>query len=93
MLLLAFDTATPAVTVAVHDGDRVLAQATTVDARRQGELLASHIEQVLAQAGASPAELTAIVTGVPAGTIVASRSGPVEIMPISTFKKSDIKRK
>ncbi|HEY7144693.1 MAG TPA: tRNA (adenosine(37)-N6)-threonylcarbamoyltransferase complex dimerization subunit type 1 TsaB, partial [Streptosporangiaceae bacterium] len=67
MLLLAFDTATPAVTVAVHDGHRVLAQAATVDARRQGELLASHIEKVLAEAGASPAELTGIVTGVGPG--------------------------
>src|SRR5262249_60823083 len=61
VLLLAFDTATPAVTVAVHDGDRVLAPATTGDARRQGELLASHIEKVLAQAGAGPAEPTAVV--------------------------------
>src|SRR5262249_11439504 len=64
VLLLAFDTATPAVTVAVHDGARVLAHATTVDARRQGELLASHIEKVLARAGVSLAELTAIVAGV-----------------------------
>ena len=77
MLLLAFDTATPAVTVAVHDGDRVLAQATTVDARRQGELLASHIEKVLAQAGASPAGLTAIVAGVGPGPYTGLRAGLV----------------
>src|SRR5690348_6516890 len=30
---------------------------------------------------------------VPAGTIVASRSGPVEIIPISTCRKSEINRK
>ena len=77
MLLLAFDTATPAVTVAVHDGARVLAQATTVDARRQGELLASHIEKVLAQAGAGPAELTAIVAGVGPGPYTGLRTGLV----------------
>ena len=53
MLLLAFDTATPAVTVALHDGSRVLAERTTVDARRQGELLAPHITEVLADAGAT----------------------------------------
>ena len=77
MLLLAFDTATPAVTAAIHDGDRVLAQATTVDARRQGELLASHIEKVLAEAGVSAAELTAIVTGVGPGPYTGLRTGLV----------------
>ena len=54
VLLLAFDTATPAVTVALHDGSRVLAERTTVDARRQGELLAPHIVDVLAPAGDGP---------------------------------------
>jgi tRNA threonylcarbamoyladenosine biosynthesis protein TsaB len=77
VLLLAFDTATPAVTVAVHDGARVLAHITTVDARRQGELLASHIEKVLAQAGVSLAELTAIVTGVGPGPYTGLRTGLV----------------
>jgi tRNA threonylcarbamoyladenosine biosynthesis protein TsaB len=77
VLLLAFDTATPAVTVAVHDGARVLAHATTVDTRRQGELLASHIEKVLAQADASPAELTAIVAGVGPGPYTGLRTGLV----------------
>ena len=48
MLLLAFDTATPAVTVALHDGVRVLAEDSSVDARRHGELLAASIERVLA---------------------------------------------
>ena len=52
MLLLAFDTATPAVTVALHDGRQVLAESVTVDARRQGELLATSVEKVLAEAGA-----------------------------------------
>ena len=77
MLLLAFDTATPAVTVAVHDGDRVLAQETTVDARRHGELLAGHIEKVLAKAGASPADLTAIVAGIGPGPYTGLRAGLV----------------
>jgi tRNA threonylcarbamoyl adenosine modification protein YeaZ len=77
VLLLAFDTATPAVTVAVHDGTRVLAQATTVDARRQGELLAGHIEKVMAQAGANLAELTAIVAGAGPGPYTGLRTGLV----------------
>ena len=55
MLLLALDTATPAVTVALHDGERVLAEVSEVDARRHAELLAPGIEAVLAQAGATHA--------------------------------------
>src|SRR5262249_60076722 len=66
-----------AVPVAVHDGARVLAHATTVDARRQGELLASHIEKVLARAGVSLAELTAIVAGVGPGPYTGLRTGLV----------------
>ncbi len=50
-MLLALDTATPAVTVALADGARLLAERTTVDARRHGELLAPAIEAVLAEAG------------------------------------------
>ena len=50
-MLLALDTATPAVTVAVADGDQVLAERTTVDARRHGELLAPGIADVLKAAG------------------------------------------
>jgi tRNA threonylcarbamoyl adenosine modification protein YeaZ len=77
VLLLAFDTATPAVTVAVHDGTRVLAQAATVDARRQGELLAPYIEKVLAEAGADRAALTAVVAGAGPGPYTGLRTGLV----------------
>ena len=54
VLLLAFDTATPAVTVALHDGTAVVAQWVAVDARRHGELLAAAIDGVLAEAAAYP---------------------------------------
>ena len=57
-MLLALDTATPAVTVAVADGAEVLAERTTVDARRHGELLAPAIDAVLAEAGVSRESLT-----------------------------------
>lgn len=77
MLLLAFDTATPAVTVALHDGDRVLAEAITVDARRHGELLAPSIAKVIADAGAEPGDLTAIATGVGPGPYTGLRVGVV----------------
>ena len=63
MLVLAFDTATPAVTVAVGSAERVIAQETTIDARRQGELLAVSIQKVLADAGVAAGDLDAIVAG------------------------------
>ncbi|HEY2237514.1 MAG TPA: tRNA (adenosine(37)-N6)-threonylcarbamoyltransferase complex dimerization subunit type 1 TsaB [Streptosporangiaceae bacterium] len=75
MLLLAFDTATPAVTVALHDGQRVLAEVSTVDARRHGELLAPSIAKVLA--GAEPRDLTGIVVGVGPGPFTGLRVGVV----------------
>ncbi len=77
MLLLALDTATPAVTVALHDGSRVLAEATTVDPRRHGELLAPHVASVLAEAGADRRDLTAVAVGVGPGPFTGLRVGVV----------------
>ena len=77
MLLLAFDTATPAVTVALHDGQRVLAEMATVDARRHGELLAPSIAKVIADAGADSRDLTAIAVGVGPGPFTGLRVGVV----------------
>ncbi|MBR7832398.1 tRNA (adenosine(37)-N6)-threonylcarbamoyltransferase complex dimerization subunit type 1 TsaB [Actinospica durhamensis] len=75
MLLLAFDTATPAVTVALRGEDGVLAEHTEVDARRHGELLAPGIERVLAAAGASRTALTAVAVGVGPGPFTGLRVG------------------
>jgi tRNA threonylcarbamoyl adenosine modification protein YeaZ len=75
VLLLAFDTATPAVTVALRGEDGVLAEHTEVDARRHGELLAPGIERVLAAAGRSRAELTAVAVGVGPGPFTGLRVG------------------
>ncbi|WP_055587171.1 tRNA (adenosine(37)-N6)-threonylcarbamoyltransferase complex dimerization subunit type 1 TsaB [Streptacidiphilus griseoplanus] len=77
MLLLAFDTATPAVTAALHDGTAVLAESTRIDARRHGELLLPVIDQVLHDAGAAKGDLTAVVVGVGPGPYTGLRVGLV----------------
>ncbi|MEV0581609.1 tRNA (adenosine(37)-N6)-threonylcarbamoyltransferase complex dimerization subunit type 1 TsaB [Nonomuraea sp. NPDC050310] len=84
MLLLAFDTATPAVTAALHDGERVLAESTTVDARRHGELLVPIIEQVLTQAGASIRDVTTLVAGTGPGPYTGLRVGLMTAQGLST---------
>lgn len=79
MLVLAVDTATPAVTAGVVAlvGARpeVLAERVTVDARAHGELLTPHILDALAAAGRCLADLDAIVCGVGPGPFTGLRAG------------------
>jgi tRNA threonylcarbamoyladenosine biosynthesis protein TsaB len=77
VLLLAFDTATPAVTVALHDGAAVIAQETDVDARRHGELLAVFIDKVLRNVGAGRDDLTCVAVGTGPGPYTGLRAGLV----------------
>ncbi len=77
MLVLGFDTATPAVSVALHDGERVVSEAFAVGARRHGELLAPMISKVLADAGAAREDLTAVAVGVGPGPYTGLRVGVV----------------
>jgi tRNA threonylcarbamoyl adenosine modification protein YeaZ len=77
VLLLAFDTATPAVTVALHDGERTLASSVAVDAHRHAELLAPAISAVIADAGVSRDDLTAVAAGVGPGPFTGLRVGVV----------------
>ena len=77
MLLLGFDTATPAVTVALHDGDRVVAARDAVDARRHGELLAPTIDELLRAVGAAPGDVTDVAVGVGPGPFTSLRVGLV----------------
>ncbi len=76
-MLVGFDTATAAVSVALHDGDRVVAEAFAVDARRHGELLTPMIADVMADAGVSRRDLTAVAVGVGPGPYTGLRVGVV----------------
>ncbi|MFC5147364.1 tRNA (adenosine(37)-N6)-threonylcarbamoyltransferase complex dimerization subunit type 1 TsaB [Streptomyces aureoversilis] len=82
MLLLALDTATPAVTVALHDGDKVIAESRQVDARRHGELLLPAVDRVLGEAGRKLDAVTDIVVGVGPGPYTGLRVG---IVTAATF--------
>jgi tRNA threonylcarbamoyl adenosine modification protein YeaZ len=77
VLLLAFDTATPAVTAALLDTGtgRVLASADQIDARRHGELLLPTIDAVLREAGVAKERLGAIAVGVGPGPYTGLRVG------------------
>jgi tRNA threonylcarbamoyl adenosine modification protein YeaZ len=77
VLLLGLDTATPAVTVALHDGGQPLVQLVTVDAHRHAELLAPAVAKAVADAGAVPRDLTGIVVGVGPGPYTGLRVGLV----------------
>ncbi|MFJ8009272.1 tRNA (adenosine(37)-N6)-threonylcarbamoyltransferase complex dimerization subunit type 1 TsaB [Streptomyces fagopyri] len=82
MLLLALDTATPAVTVALHDGTSVIASSSQVDARRHGELLLPAVDRVLTEAGLRLDAVTGIVVGVGPGPYTGLRVG---LMTADTF--------
>jgi tRNA threonylcarbamoyl adenosine modification protein YeaZ len=75
VLLLAIDTSTPQVGVAVCRDGEVLARRTVVDARRHGELLASSVSGALADAGLKPSELEGIAVGVGPGPYTGLRVG------------------
>jgi tRNA threonylcarbamoyl adenosine modification protein YeaZ len=84
VLVLAVDTATPAVTAAVvelhadlQSRAEVVAARVSVDARRHGELLGPAIQAVLAEAGVAPRGLLAVVAGTGPGPYTGLRVGLV----------------
>jgi tRNA threonylcarbamoyladenosine biosynthesis protein TsaB len=81
-VLLAFDTATPYVTVALHDGAldgerSVVAERRSEQRMRHGEQLAPLIEQVLGDAGVVRQDLTALAVGIGPGPYTGLRVGLV----------------
>ena len=76
-MLLAFDTATPYVTVALHDGEDVVAERRSEQRMKHGEQLAPLIEQVLADAGIVRQDVTALAVGIGPGPFTGLRVGLV----------------
>ena len=76
-MLLAFDTATPLVTVALHDGADVVAEASAAHPMRHGEQLAPLIDRVMSQVGVVRQDLTAVGVGVGPGPFTGLRVGLV----------------
>ena len=76
-MLLAFDTATPLVTVALHDGDDAVLELTSEQRLKHGEQLAPLIERALSDAGIVRQDLTAIAVGVGPGPFTGLRVGLV----------------
>jgi tRNA threonylcarbamoyl adenosine modification protein YeaZ len=77
VLVVGFDTATAAVSVALHDGTGVVAEAFAADGRRHGELLVPMITKVMADVGASRGDLTGVAVGVGPGPYTGLRVGVV----------------
>ncbi|WP_332644297.1 tRNA (adenosine(37)-N6)-threonylcarbamoyltransferase complex dimerization subunit type 1 TsaB [Aeromicrobium sp.] len=84
MLLLAFDTATPAITVAVHDGGTIVGEASGHGAMAHGELLAPAIRDAMQQAGAAMGDLTDVAVGVGPGPFTGLRVGVVTALALGS---------
>jgi tRNA threonylcarbamoyl adenosine modification protein YeaZ len=76
-VLLAFDTATPLVTVALHDGERVVVEHSSTQPMKHGEHLAPLIARAMEDAGIVRQDLTAIAVGVGPGPFTGLRVGVV----------------
>jgi tRNA threonylcarbamoyl adenosine modification protein YeaZ len=76
-VLLAFDTSTPFVTVALHDGDDVVRELSSEQRMKHGEQLAPLIERALREQGLVRQDLTAIAVGVGPGPFTGLRVGLV----------------
>lgn len=76
-MLLAFDTSSPTVTVAVHDGADVVVELRSTETMRHGEQLTPLVDRALRQVGITARDLTALAVGVGPGPFTGLRVGLV----------------
>jgi tRNA threonylcarbamoyl adenosine modification protein YeaZ len=77
VLILAIDTSTSAITVAIHDENRVLAREAHVDPRAHTEWVSPLIASCLSSASLTPRDLTAVAVGNGPGPFTGLRVGIV----------------
>jgi tRNA threonylcarbamoyl adenosine modification protein YeaZ len=83
VLVLAFDTSTPTVSVALAEDSRVLSERNVHAANRHGELLMPLIHEVLVEGGVTAADLAAVAVGLGPGPFTGLRVGIVTAAALS----------
>jgi tRNA threonylcarbamoyladenosine biosynthesis protein TsaB len=76
-VLLAFDTSSPTVAVALYDGTDVVAERVSEQAMKHGEQLAPLIDGLMREVGVVRQDLTALAVGVGPGPFTGLRVGLV----------------
>ena len=74
-MLLAIDTATQLLSIALHDGERILAECTLQAGRQHSALLAPLVQQLLAQADIHASQLSALAVAAGPGSYTGLRIG------------------
>ena len=74
-MLLAIDTATQMLSLALHDGDALIAESTLHAGRQHSALLAPHIDDTMMQTGIRKEDLTALAVSVGPGSYTGVRIG------------------
>lgn len=74
-MLLAIDSATRLMSLALHDGERLLAECTLAVDRKHSALLAPMIEQTLTQTDTAMSDLSALAVSVGPGSYTGLRIG------------------
>ena len=74
-MLLAIDTATESLSIALHDGEALAAECTLRAGRRHSALLAPLIERTMADSGLNMGDLAALAVSVGPGSYTGTRIG------------------